>query len=63
MKRWKRWATLVVVPVLFTYFDSWGRAVLAWMTRADVTPEPDALVPVVTGATVLVSAAPPGLEL
>ncbi len=25
--------TLVVVPVLYTYFDAWGAKVLAWMTR------------------------------
>jgi len=27
--------TLVVVPVLYTYFDTWGRRALAWLTRAD----------------------------
>jgi HAE1 family hydrophobic/amphiphilic exporter-1 len=27
--------TLVVVPVLFTYFDTWGRAALAWLQRDD----------------------------
>ena len=51
--------TLVVVPVLYTYFDSWGRAVLAWMTRAD--RELDAQVPPAQAVTALESAAPPGL--
>ena len=27
--------TLVVVPVLFTYFDAWGRKAKAWLLRHD----------------------------
>ena len=27
--------TLVVVPVLFTYVDTWGKKALAWLTRGD----------------------------
>ena len=30
--------TLVVVPVLYTYFDTWGRAAMAWINR-DAEPE------------------------
>lgn len=30
--------TLVVVPVLYTYFDAWGRRVLAWLSQGDEQP-------------------------
>jgi HAE1 family hydrophobic/amphiphilic exporter-1 len=35
--------TLVVVPVLFTYFDTLGRRAHGWITRGDATPAPEAL--------------------
>jgi hypothetical protein len=41
--------TLVVVPVLYTYLDTWGRKVSAWFTRPHKPkPAPPAAEPVPT---------------
>ena len=41
--------TLVVVPVLFTYFDNWGRKAKSWMMDDEVEHVPATTSPAASG--------------